>query len=156
MAIYRAMPEEYVSPVSLAVKAANEAVTAAVLQDDDDLQIAVTPGYYYCEAVLKFQGAEDLVYGFAGPAGTVFDWTDFGLAVSDMATEGNCHVTGEFKTMAGSITVSNTGGTPCIETIWGPLYIDAAGTFKLQWCGAAGAAAVTMLAGTLMRLTRLS
>jgi len=147
----------YDDPVQVAFKAADESVTTAVLQDDDDLQLAVKAGKYYAvEFYCVAAGAEDLKFKFSAPGTSTLVWNDFGNLVADLSGAGQLSTAAEVYAVAADLTWANTAADAGYAVSYGLLACDTDGTFKVQFCGAVGVAAVTMKAGSYLILRKLN
>lgn len=134
-----------------ACKQADETVNnTAVLQNDDDLAIAVVPGYYIGELWLGFtaNAAAGLKVDFTAPAGSTMRCSGYLAIIAGVTTLGT---TGAL----GSAFLSATGAQiPYMNKF--TLHTTNSGTLQLRWAqNAAHASNCTVHQGSYLRLLRV-
>jgi hypothetical protein len=117
-----------------AVKSGNEGRSTTTSSDDADLQIPVTPGHWYFDALLLYHGGAgssegDFKWTFTIPTGSI-QWECIVRLASDA---GNLH---DASVQGSGVTINAyTNGltTTYILNIQGSFDITASGTFTLRW-----------------------
>jgi hypothetical protein len=142
-----------------ALKTANESVTSSTtLQNDDQLVLAVAASAkYFMEMFIPYTGAAspagDLKMGFTGPSGATMTWANFGVNSSALTAY---NVVGE--ALAGGRAVGTNGATTMCCQPKGYLQTSTtSGNLQFQWAqNSSSGTATTILAGALLKLTRIA